>query len=266
MTAFRPPDPDAFDGHGPDHPAPARMYDYMLGGKDNYPADREAARRVTAIIPDLPDLAKANRAFLARAVTRAARAGVTQFLDLGSGMPTSPNVHETAMAVSAGARVVYVDRDPVVIVHSRVDREAPGTGFVRADLRDPTAVLGSGVVAGLIDLARPVAVLLIAVLHFCDGDITPVVDAYKQAVPAGSWLAISHAASDGADPGSVSAVASVYGEGASPQARTTAQVRALFDGWDLLDPPGLADVRQWAGAAAPGPGRLQMPAGIAVKP
>ncbi|HSZ40134.1 MAG TPA: SAM-dependent methyltransferase [Trebonia sp.] len=256
--------PAPFD---PAVPAPARIYDYLLRGKDNYPADREAASRAIAAIPDLPELARANRAFLTRSVRAAAGAGVTQFLDLGAGIPTSPNVHETARRLQPAARIAYVDNDPVVLAHSRAERRAPGTHVIQADIRDPAAVLAA--VSGPLDLTRPVAILLISVLHFISGDLQPLISRYKDAVPPGSWLAISHAASDGADPLQVSEVADAYRHGpADPQARTTAEIRALFTGWNLRDdPPGLADVREWAGLpAASGHVHLSMPAGTATKP
>jgi SAM-dependent methyltransferase len=248
-------------------PAPARIYDYLLGGKDNYPADRQAAAQAVAAVPDLPELAYANRAFLTGAVRAAADAGITQFLDLGAGIPTSPNVHETAQAVRPAARVVYVDNDPVVLAHSRADRRAPGTHVIQADIRDPAAVLKEA--GTILDLGSPVAILMISVLHFIGGDIAPLVGEYKRAAAPGSWLVISHAASDGADPGQVAEVADAYRHGrADPQARTEAEIRALFDGWELRgDPPGLTDVREWAGpAAGTGPVHLRMPAGIAVRP
>lgn len=247
----------------PETAAPARIYDYLLGGKDNYPADREAAQHAVAAIPDLPVLARANRRFLAHAVRAAASAGITQFLDLGSGLPTTPNVHETAQEIRPDARVVYVDNDPVVLAHSRADRRAPGTCVIGADIRDPQTVLTA--VRDQIDFGRPIAVLIIAVLHFVGGDIRPLVETYKHPAAPGSWLMISHAASDGADPAEVAEVADAYGQGpADPQARTTGQIRALFDGWNLAD-PGLADVREWAGMPS-GVVRLRVPAGAAVKP
>jgi len=254
---------NASSAFAPETPAPARIYDYLLRGKDNYPADREAAKRAVAAIPDLPVLAQANRQFLTRTVQAAASAGITQFLDLGSGLPTTPNVHETAQEIQPDATVVYVDNDPVVLAHSRADRFAPGSCVVGADIRSPEAVLEA--VRDEIDFSRPVAVLMIAVLHFVGGDIRSLVETYKRPAAPGSWLAISHAASDGADPAEVAKVAAVYGQGpADPQARTTAQIEALFDGWTLTA-PGLVDVREWAGLPA-GPVRLRMPAGVAVKP
>jgi hypothetical protein len=260
--ALHPDTPTVFD---PETPAPARIYDYLLGGKDNYPADREAAQRAVEAVPDLPALATANRGFLTHAVRAAATAGVTQFLDLGSGLPTSPNVHETVQEIRPGARVVYVDNDPIVLAHSRADRRAPGTEVVSADIRDPETVLTA--VKDRIDFTRPVAVLMVAVLHFVGGDVRPLVETYKHSAAPGSWLVISHATSDGADPGEVAEVADAYGQGpADPQARTTAQIRALFDGWNMVGDLGLAEVREWAGMPLAGPVRLRMPAGMAVKP
>jgi hypothetical protein len=260
--ALHPDTPAVFD---PEIPAPARIYDYLLDGKDNYPADREAAQRAIEAIPDLPMLATANRGFLTRAVRAAATAGVTQFLDLGSGLPTSPNVHETAQEIHPDARVVYVDNDPIVLAHSRADRRAPGTEVVSADIRDPETVLAA--VKDRIDFTRPVAVLMIAVLHFVGGDVRPLVETYKHPAVPGSWLVISHGTSDGADPGEVAEVVDAYGQGpADPQARTTAQIRALFDGWNMVGDLGLADVREWVGIPVTGPVRLRCPAGMAIKP
>lgn len=260
---------DVFSGYSPDRPAPARMYDYMLGGKDNYEADRDAADRATALFPELPAVAKANRRFLEEAVTRAARAGITQYLDLGAGLPTSPNTHEVASRHIDAPHVVYADRDPVVVSHSAALRHVPGTGTVRADITDTAAVLESGAVRDLIDFSRPVAIMLIAVLHFVSGDVDPVVRAYRDAAAPGSWLIVSHIAeSDDVDRQAGDEATDIYREGgnASPQSRTPAEIRALFGDWVLIDPPGLADVRTWAGAAAPGQGDLLMSAGIAVKP
>jgi len=258
------PQPDSVpSAFAPETPAPARIYDYLLRGKDNYPADREAAKRAVAALPDLPVLAQANRQFLTRTVKAAASAGITQFLDLGSGLPTTPNVHETAQEIRPDARVVYVDNDPVVLAHSRADRYAPGTSVVGADIRDPEAVLAA--VGDEIDFSRPVAVLMIAVLHFVGGDVLPLVETYKRPAVPGSWLVISHAASDGADPAEVAKVADIYGQGpADPQARTSAQILALFGGWTLTD-PGLVDVREWAGMPS-GQVWLRMPGGVAIKP
>jgi len=153
--------------------------------------------------------------------------------------------------------------DPVVLAHSRADRRAAGASVIGADIRVPERVLSA--VQDEIDFSQPIAVLMIAVLHFVSGDIRSLVETYKRPAAPGSWLVISHAASDGADPGQVAKVAKIYGQGpADPQARTTAQIRALFDGWTLTD-PGLVDVREWAGVPS-GPVWLRMPGGAAVKP
>lgn len=256
---------DPLGAYGPDTPAPARMYDYMLDGKDNYPADRAAADHALSLFPELRTLARANRRFLTRTVAQAAEAGITQFLDLGSGLPTSPNVHETAQSVNPACRVVYVDVDPIVITHSQADRRHPQTGVVQADLLSPAAVLGSGAVRALIDREQPLGLLLVSVLHFCAGDLTDVLATYRKVLAPGSWLVISHATSDGTSGERIREIEEIYGAGpATPQARTTAEIRGLLGGWPLV-PPGLADVRTWAGETVPA-GELGMPAAAAVKP
>ena len=237
--------PDAWDwdSAGPSVPNPARMYDYYLGGKDNFRIDREAAEKAVAATPVIPVLARANRAFLVDAVGKMAAAGISQYLDIGSGLPTSPNVHEVARATVADARVVYVDVDPVVVSHSRVKRKESGTAAVLADLRSPATVLAAPEVGGLIDFSQPCGLLFMSVLHFVSGDITPLLAEYTRRLAPGSYMALSHVVTDGADPSNVSGVAEVYERSpADPQVRSTAAVRELFTGFELL-PPGLTDVR-----------------------
>ena len=237
--------PDAWDwdSAGPSAPNPARMYDYYLGGKDNFRVDREAAEKAVAATPVIPVLARANRAFLVDAVGKMAAAGISQYLDIGSGLPTSPNVHEVARATVADARVVYVDVDPVVVSHSRVKRKESGTAAVLADVRSPTAVLAAPEVGELIDFGQPCGLLFMSVLHFVSGDITPLLAEYTRRLAPGSYMALSHVVTDGADPSNVSGVAEVYERSpADPQVRSTAAVRELFTGFELL-PPGLTDVR-----------------------
>jgi S-adenosyl methyltransferase len=191
----------------------------------------------------IPVLARANRAFLVDAVAAMAAAGIAQYLDIGSGLPTSPNVHEVARATVPDARVVYVDVDPVVVSHSRVKRSQPGTAAVLADVRSPAAILGAPEVGALIDFSQPCGLLFMSVLHFVSGDIAPLVAEYTSRLAPGSFLALSHVVTDGADPSNVSGVAQVYERSpADPQVRTTAAVRELFNGFELL-PPGLTDVR-----------------------
>jgi hypothetical protein len=234
-----------WDSAGPTAPNPARMYDYYLGGKDNFRVDRDAAEAAVAAQPVIPVLARANRAFLVDAVRQMAAAGVSQYLDVGSGLPTSPNVHEVASETVAQPHVVYVDIDPVVVSHSRVMRGHDGTATVLADLRAPAAVLGAPEVERLIDFSRPCGLLMMSVLHFVSGDIAPLVAEYTSRLAPGSFLALSHVVIDGADLGTVSGVAEVYEKSpADPEVRTTAAVRQLFDGFELLA-PGLTDVRTY---------------------
>ena len=171
----------------------ARVYDYWLGGKDNFAADRELARTMTEVNPGIPAMARANRAFITAAVRKATEAGVRQFLDLGAGLPTSSAVHEAARAVNPDARVVYVDNDPVVVSHaSALLATTPGIYAAEADLTEPGEVLAHPTVRAAIDWAEPVCVILAAVMHFRDtATVGRLVAAYAGAACAGSWLAVS---------------------------------------------------------------------------
>lgn len=171
----------------------ARVYDFWLGGKDNFAVDRELARTMTEVNPGIPVMARANRAFITAAVGKAAQAGVGQFLDLGAGLPTHPAVHEAARAVNPDASVVYVDNDPVVISHATaLLATAPGIGSAQADFTQPAEVLTHPAVRAVIDWTRPVCVVLAAILHFRDSvEAARLVTAYADAACAGSWLAVS---------------------------------------------------------------------------
>lgn len=232
-------------------PSAARMYDYALGGKDNYPVDRAAVEEILTVAPQGRFLARANRAFLVHAVRTLADAGITQFLDLGTGIPTSPNVHEAAREIHPEARVAYVDNDPVVMVHSRALLAGnSGVVAVLQDLRDPAGVFDNPVVKRVIDFSRPVGLLMTAVLHFVDPGIAPmVVRRYVRRLPPGSYLAASMATTEGVDPAVVRHVESVYRRSPTPcHLRSRAQIEELFDGWDLLE-PGLVDLGPWVGEA-----------------
>jgi len=237
----------------------ARVYDYWLGGKDNFAADREAAEQVIAAYPGILRDVRAQRAFLANAVAYLAGvAGIGQFLDIGAGIPTASNTHEVAQGAVPGCRVVYVDNDPLVLAHARA-LLAGSTGSadcVDADLRDTEMVLVEA--ARLLDFRAPVAVLLIGVLHLIGDEDNPhaIVTRLMEAVPAGSWLALSHPARD-VCPQQVSEAASRFNQLASEQAtlRTRDQILRFFDGLELLE-PGLVQLHRWRpGLAAPAHGR-----------
>lgn len=181
-------------------PSVSRIYDYYLGGSHNFEVDREAARKAMEFMPGLPKIMQANRAFMRRAVRYAVQEGVTQFLDIGSGIPTFGNVHEVAQAADSAARVVYVDHDPVAVAHSRAvldgnDRAA----VVTADLRKPRDILAAPEVGELLDLDKPVALLLVAVLHFVEDTDDPqvAVAELRDALAPGSLLIVTHAAYEG---------------------------------------------------------------------
>jgi len=227
---------------------PARVYDYWLGGKDNFAADREAAERVLAVAPGLRFRVRANRAFLGR-TTRylAADAGVRQFLDIGTGIPTGDNTHEVAQRAAPDSRVVYVDNDPIVLLHAQaLLRSTPqgATDYLQADLRDPDGILDRA--AGILDFGQPVAVMLLGVLHLIQDPEDPwgIVTRLMAATPPGSYLTISHPAID--THRAQADAQRVYNERVStPQTlRTREQVARFFTGLELVE-PGLVQVHQW---------------------
>jgi len=231
-----------------DTPSAARMYDYYLGGSHNFAADRELAEQYMKVLPDMPYISRANRHYLRRAVTHlAGEVGIDQFLDLGSGIPTSGNVHEIAQGINRSARVVYVDADPVTVAHSAAMLdEVPNASILHADLRDPGSVLESDVVARHLDLSRPVAVLMVAVLHFVPDvdDPIAVVAAYRDATPAGSHLVMSHATHD-YHPETMRQAENVYSRAShTMNFRGRTDIHGLLDGYELLS-PGLVDVILW---------------------
>ncbi|MBW4720773.1 SAM-dependent methyltransferase [Saccharothrix obliqua] len=224
-------------------PSAARVYDYYLGGAHNFAVDREMARQAIAMWPEVPLIMQANRAFLRRAVEFCAARGVDQFLDLGSGIPTAGNVHEVARTANPEAHVVYVDSDPIAVTYSRTilgdDRR---TAVVQEDLRDPGAVLAAA--GELLDFARPVAVMMVAVLHFVpDGDRPEdVVAAYRDAVVPGSHLVVSHATHDG----QADTHQELYRKRTSTPMtmRSADRVRSLFAGFELVE-PGVVHLPRW---------------------
>jgi hypothetical protein len=238
----------------------ARVYDSWLGGKDNFAVDREAAEQVIAAYPGILRDVRAQRAFLARAVGYLAGvAGIGQFLDIGTGIPTADNTHEVAQDVEPGCRVVYVDNDPMVLAHARalLDSEPEGaTDYVDADMHNPEKILAQA--AATLDFSKPVAVMLISVLHLIPDEDDPhaIVTRLMEAVPSGSWLALSHPARD-VHPQQVTEAASRFNQLASAKAtlRTRAEILRFFDGLELLE-PGLVQIHQWRpGVAAPGHNR-----------
>jgi hypothetical protein len=248
-------------------PSAARMYDYALGGKDNYPVDRAAADAILAVAPQGKSVALANRAFLVRAVRTLAEAGITQFLDLGTGIPTSPSVHEVAREIHPEARVVYVDNDPIVMVHSRALLAThPGVVAVQHDLREPSRVLDDPIVGRIIDFRRPLGLLMIAVLHFVDPGVAPmVVRQYARRLPPGSYLAASMATTEGVDPALIAHLESVYRKSSSPlYVRSRAQIEELFEGLSLLE-PGPADLGCWGSQDVAVPAVTGVLAGIGRK-
>lgn len=236
-------------GVDPHIPSPARIYDYLLGGKDNYAADRETADKFIALVPEAPLVARENRAFLAAAVRfLAANAGVRQFIDIGSGLPTQRNVHEVAHEVAPDARVVYVDYDPIVIVHNRALLSAADNVItIQADIRHPHQILNHPELGKLIDLDQPVAVLLMAVLHFVTDDEDPakIVDQLRQAMAPGSYLVLSHITEDVQHRKTMARWIRVVEKMAEPFVpRSRQQILRFFDGFELLG-PGLVKESEW---------------------
>lgn len=228
-------------------PSPARMYDYYLGGKDNYDVDREAAEQVIAQHPQQRQLALNNRAFLVRAVECLTEAGITQFIDIGTGIPTSPNVHEVARQTYPDARVVYVDDDPIVLAHNRALLETDDkVTTIEGDMRNPRGVLTSPELNHLIDFTEPVAVMLVSVLHFVPrGETAHIVSTFRNAMVAGSYLAASMGTSEGLTQEELNAIHGAYANATgSSTFRSRQEIEELFAGLDLLQ-PGLADVSQW---------------------
>jgi SAM-dependent methyltransferase len=250
-------------------PNSARIYDYLLGGKDNYDADRQAAKRLLRAVPEARQAALENRAFLKRAVRWLARQGITQFLDIGSGLPAAHPVHEAARALRPHASVVYADHDDVVVAHARaLLAGAPGLAAVRADLRSPRDLLTRPEVRDVIDLGRPVALLLIAVLHFITDDEDPaqIIRVLTDRLAPGSYVAVSHVTADFLDPGAALAARAAY-HGASVPAvpRTRSQVASLLVHLDPV-PPGITDVRAWHRPGTPPEGPVLFWAGAARVP
>lgn len=239
-----------------DRPSPARVYDYYLGGSHNYAVDRETARQIVRLVPETPRFARANRSFLRRAVEYLVAAGIRQFLDIGSGIPTAGNVHEIAQRAAPDARVTYVDIDPIAVAHSRAilagnDRVA----VVQDDLRTPERVLSDPELVRVLDLDQPVAILMISLLHFVPDSDDPagVIARYRDAVAAGSYLALSHIRRVPDPPADGLKTLEIYKRiGAPLTPRRDAELRAFFAGFDLV-PPGLVALQEWRPETIDGP-------------
>ncbi|WP_314174480.1 SAM-dependent methyltransferase [Streptomyces winkii] len=230
-------------------PSVSRMYDYYLGGSHNFEVDREAGKRAMEAWPGLPKIVQANRAFMRRAIRFAIGEGVTQFLDIGSGIPTFGNVHEVALSAEASARVLYADNDPVAVAHSRaVLEDEDRADVVSADFRSPQDILCSAEVERLLDLERPVAVLLVAVLHFIEDKDDPwkTVREIGDALAPGSLLVVSHSSADEGPLRSVGDdVRDVYRQTSSPLiTRSRSEIKQFFEGFDLVE-PGVVPIPRW---------------------
>ena len=228
----------------------ARVYDYLLGGKDNYEADRAAAEAVLTIAPETVFTARANHAFLGRAVRHlAGQAGMRQFLDIGTGIPTAGNTHQVAQEIAPQTRVVYVDYDPIVLAHARAlldSHEAGATEYIEADLRDTDTILSQA--RQLLDFSTPVAITLVSILHAIPDADDPraIVARLLDAVPSGSYIALSHMASDILDNTTQNGLENVTGRLIQQQLtyRSRDQVARFFDGTELIA-PGLVRVEEW---------------------
>lgn len=229
-------------------PSPARVYDVHLGGSHNFEVDRVAAEQVRQYMPELPLILRENRAFLRRAVRFLLDAGVTQFLDLGSGIPTVGNVHEITQAANPDSHVVYVDIDPVAVAQSKaILADNPTAIAVRSDLRQPVAILTNPQIRKMLDFTQPIAVLMVAVLHFVHDVEDPggIIAEYRDAIAPGSYLGITHASLEGISPGRAGKAAEAYTQHVADfHLRGRTQIAHFFDGMDLLD-PGIVYLTQW---------------------
>jgi len=229
---------------------PARRYNYLLGGKDNFQADRESGDELARLNPAIKIAAMENRAFLQRAVAFVAEQGIRQFIDIGTGLPTADNTHEVAQRIAPESRIVYVDNDPLVLVHARalLTSTAEGrTAYIEADLREPDKILNDPALRETLDLTQPVGLVLVSVLPFVPGDDVagPIVRTLLDALPSGSYLVLSHATFDTLDPEVAAQYWEMFRAGKSDiWPRTRAEFRDLFAGLELAE-PGVVQVHEW---------------------
>ncbi|GAA4203463.1 SAM-dependent methyltransferase [Streptosporangium oxazolinicum] len=237
----------------------ARMYDVMLGGEENFAADREAVKMLVAHFPTVPDACRANRGFLLRSARAMAEAGIDQFLDIGCGLPTPPNLHQVVRGIHPEARVVYVDNDLTVVTHNQSTVDNSGVLTIHGDLRRPQEILDHPRVRATLDFTRPIGVFTVAVWHFIVGDgedagngggtARDLMARLRDALAPGSYLGLTHACSDTMPEDEASAGLAVYGQTRNPvRLRTMREVGELFEGFELLE-PGLVLAADWRPAA-----------------
>ena len=256
-------------------PHPARMYDYYLGGKNHYAADREVADKVLAGAPSARTGPRENRAFLGRAVRfLTAEAGIRQFLDIGTGLPTTDNVHEVAQRIAPSSRVVYVDNDPLVLAHARAlltSSPEGRTAYIQADLRDPAAILSDPATRQVLDFGQPIALMLVAILHFIPDEFRPaqILSTLLDALPSGSYLVASQVSMEDNPVLIGNAMSAYHTAGLPAQARNSDDfARLAFAGLELV-PPGVVLVSEWrpeADAPRPAPAELSLYGGVGRKP
>ncbi|MDL4774511.1 SAM-dependent methyltransferase [Actinomadura xylanilytica] len=237
-------------------PSFARVYDYFLGGKDNFAVDREVADMVMGLVPEAPVVAQGNRVAIERAVTYlAGEAGVTQFIDIGSGLPTSSNVHQFARAAAPGSRVVYVDNDPIVLAHGRALLTETGVAtFIQGDLHEPEKIFNDPALDGLLDLGRPVGVILAAIVHHVPDERDPgsVVRGLLPFLPPGSHVMLTHLHDAGDDPRVEEAKHILQSGLGGSYFRHSSEIEGFMDGLTILE-PGVAHVTAWRPDGPAGP-------------
>ncbi|WP_283138077.1 SAM-dependent methyltransferase [Rhizohabitans arisaemae] len=243
----------------------ARAYDYVLGGKDNYAVDRDGAEQVMALAPDLPVVAMAQRRFLIRVTEMCARLGIDQFLDIGTGIPTSPNVHEAARAIIPDARVVYIDNDPIVLLHNNALLAGDdGVVSIQADVRDPDEIFKHPSVRRHIDFEKPMLLLFVGLFHLVDDEDDPpaLVARFRDRLAPGSHVMISQFCTDGSDPAAKAKIEEISEHStASMNFRTRAEIEQMFDGFEILE-PGVVDVQEWWPDEKAPPTALKVAAGV----
>jgi hypothetical protein len=231
-----------------ERPNAARYYDYLLGGFHNFAVDRKLGDQIINACPDIRLGALANRAFLRRAVKFLCQQGVDQFLDIGSGIPTSGNVHEVAQKINPAAHVVYVDIDPIAVIHSQaILKDNPNASIIQEDIHNIAGILTHPTFTALIDLHRPVGVMLLSVLHFVvdEGQLQSILGILRENLPSGSFVAISHYSVEGVSSDTIARISRFSGSTKTPAvSRTLAETSRLFDGFELLE-PGVVRVQFW---------------------